>query len=218
MQLGAADRDRISAAVAAAEAGTDGEIVTVIAAESDRYRDVPPQWGLLAALLVPALAMLDPARLPFVTDGWSTPDPQRILLAVMLIQMLAFLVVRYALARARWRIALTPRATRRRRVRARAIELFRLAAERRTAQRIGVLLYLSVGERMAEIVADEAIHAKVPEERWGAAMAVLIAEVKAGRAADGMVAAIVQIGAIIGEHFPKTAEDTNELPDRLIML
>jgi putative membrane protein len=33
-----------------------------------------------------------------------------------------------------------------------------------------------------------------------------------------MAAAVARIGAILAEHFPKTADDRNELPDRLIEL
>lgn len=218
MRLNDADRAAIAAAVTAAEGGTDGEIVTMIAPASDTYRDTALHYALLAALFVPAIAAIEPGRIPFVSDGWSAPDPRLMILAVMITQVIAFLIVRFALAHDGWRRWLTPRATKRRRVRARAIAMFKAATDQRTAQRVGVLLYLSVGERMAEIVADGAIHSRVAPERWGAAMAALVAQVRAGRPADGMVAAIAQIGAIIGEHFPKTAADINELPDRLIEL
>ena len=218
MRLSADERAAVGAAVTTAEVGTDGEIVTMIAPISDAYRDVPPQYGLLAALLVPAVVALDPGLLPFVSDGWAAPDERLVILAVMILQVIAFLIVRYALVRMDWRLAVTPKATKRRRVRARAIELFKVAAEQRTAKRVGVLLYLSSGERMAEIVADEAIHGKVPPERWGDAMIALVSEVRAGRPGPGMVAAVAAIGAIIAEHFPKTDGDTNELPDRLIEL
>jgi putative membrane protein len=99
-------------------------------------------------------------------------------------------------------MALTPAATKQRRVRRRAVELFRAAAERRTAGRTGVLLYLSLLEHRAEIVVDEAIHAKVAPEVWGDAMAALLEEVKAGRPAAGMVRAVDLIGAVLAEHFP----------------
>ena len=74
----------------------------------------------------------------------------------------------------------------------RAIRYFKVGAEKRTAARVGVLLYLSLDERLAEIVADEAIHAKVPPERWGDAMAALVDEVRAGRPAQGMAAAVAR--------------------------
>jgi putative membrane protein len=131
---------------------------------------------------------------------------------------LTFLIVRYLLAWTPLRMALTPASTKDRRVRRRAVELFRAAAERRTVGRTGVLLYLSLQERRAEIVADEAIHAKVAPEIWGDAMAALLAEVKAGRPADGMLSAVELIGEVLAEHVPLGEADVNELPDRLITL
>ena len=53
---------------------------------------------------------------------------------------------------------------------------------------------------------------------WGEAMADLIEEVKAGRPGAGMAKAVEDIGVVLKEHFPKTAADRNELPDRLIEL
>ncbi|HEY0270247.1 MAG TPA: hypothetical protein VGC10_04575, partial [Sphingomonas sp.] len=80
------------------------------------------------------------------------------------------------------------------------------------------LLYLSLAEHRAEIIADAAINAKVTPETWGDAMAALIDAVKDGRPGDGMVASIGKIGQVLAEHFPRSPDDTNELPDRLILL
>src|SRR3546814_18355089 len=108
-------------------------------------------------------------------------------------------------------MALTPKATRSRRVRRRAVEYFKVGAERRTAARVGILLYLSLDERRAEIVADEAIHGKVAAERWGDAMAALVDEVRAGKPGEGMAAAVAQLGAILAATFPTTETDPHEL-------
>ena len=137
---------------------------------------------------------------------------------MLIAETIIFLLVRLALNWIPLRLALTPRATRARRVRRRAIQYFKVGAESRTNARVGILLYLSLDERMAEIVADEAIHKAVPAERWGEAMAALIDEVRVGRPAEGMAAAVGQIGTILSENFPKTETDRNELPDRLIEL
>ena len=96
--------------------------------------------------------------------------------------------------------------------------LFKAAAERRTEGRTGILIYLSMGEHRAEIVGDEAITAVTTPETWGEAMAALITEVKAGRQADGIVAAIGMIGEVLAQHFPRVATDRNEIPDKLIEL
>jgi putative membrane protein len=75
-----------------------------------------------------------------------------------------------------------------------------------------------MAEHRAEIVADEAILKVTDEHTWGEAMTALIAEVREGRPAEGIVAAIERVGGVLAEHFPRTAEDTNEIPDKLIEL
>jgi putative membrane protein len=84
--------------------------------------------------------------------------------------------------------------------------------------RTGVLIYLSLGERRAEIVGDEAITKVTTPETWGEAMAALIVEVKAGRPGDGIAAAVSQVGKVLTEHFPRSDADINEIPDKLIEL
>ena len=221
--LSEADRALVGDAVTAAEIGTDGEIVTIITRRSDEYRDVALIVGALAMLLVVALATIDPRLLDLPVAGWSGgwgEAPSLVVrLAVLLVaQALVFGLVLLALRNPAWRIALTPKRARASRVRGRAIRYFKVGAEKRTAARVGVLLYLSLDERLAEIVADEAIHARVPPERWGDAMVALVDRVRAGQPAAGMAAAVGAIGTIVAEHFPKTETDVNELPDRLIEL
>jgi putative membrane protein len=75
-----------------------------------------------------------------------------------------------------------------------------------------------MGERRAEIIGDEAITSVTTPETWGEAMHALLADVRQGRVADGMVAAIERIGTVLAEHFPRAAEDRNEIPDKLIEL
>lgn len=96
--------------------------------------------------------------------------------------------------------------------------LFRTGAERRTVGRTGILIYLSMAEHRAEIVGDEAITSVTTPETWGEAMQALLSEVKQGRAADGIIAAVGIIGEVLASHFPKSSEDSNEIPDKLIEL
>ena len=223
MSLTPGDRERVSSAVAAAERASSGEIVTVVAGRSDAYHDVGLHYAVLGMLLVPALVAILPQalidRALGLFSGWNETVTRGAVMAALFVALaLTFLIVRYLLAWTPLRMALTPASTKDRRVRRRAVELFRAAAERRTVGRTGVLLYLSLQERRAEIVADEAIHAKVAPEIWGDAMAALLAEVKAGRPADGMVRAVELIGKVLVEHVPLGQGDVNELPDRLITL
>jgi putative membrane protein len=151
--------------------------------------------------------------------GWNAQLTRPLVMTYIFVKLVAaFLLVRLLLAWMPLRMALTPKGTKNRRVRRRAVELFRVAAEQRTKGRTGVLLYLSLLERRAEIVADEAIHSKVEPDVWGEAMAVLIAEVKAGRPGEGMAQAVEKIGDVLEKCLPAQRDNPNELPDRLIEL
>ncbi len=218
-----AERGRVTQAVIAAEADTDAEIVTIVAPRSDPYHDIGLNLGIAAMLLVAGIAALNPSaiesKISWFQNGWEGGvNLGRSFFALMLVEAIVFVIVRFALTWAPLRLALTPKAVRSRRVRRRAIQYFKVGAERRTQARVGVLLYLSLDERLAEIVADEAIHSRVAPERWGEAMAALIDQVRAGHPGEGMAAAVTAIGRIVAEHFPKTETDMNELPDRLIEL
>jgi putative membrane protein len=220
--LNEAERIRVGEAVTRAEAASDGEIVTIIAEQSDAYHDVVLHWALLVALLTLAVIAAAPGffllLLDRVAGGWEAWSASALLSILLVVLTLKFLAWRYIFGIRAIRFALTPAATKARRVRRRAILLFRLAAENRTRAKTGVLLYVSLAERRAELVADAAINAKVTPETWGIAMHALIEAIRDKRPGDGMVAAIGQIGTVLAEHFPRSADDTNELPDRLILL
>ena len=223
MGLSEADHEKISKAIAAAESGSNGEIVAVATPISDPYHDVGLHWALVPLFAVLAWAAWRPTALAwwydFLLGGWR-PEPtlSQLLTLLMFFAALKFTVALLILKWMPLRLALTPAATKQRRVRRRAISVFRAAAERRTVGRTGILIYLSMAERRAEIVADEAIMRVTDEHTWGEAMASLLVEVKQGRPGDGIVAAIEHVGMVLAEHFPRTATDTNEIPDKLIEL
>jgi len=217
------DHDLVTAAVTAAERSSDGEIVTIVAGRSDAYHDVGLHYAVLAMLLVPAgLAVVPQGWIDWWAGlilGWNAELSRPLAMLYIFAKMTAaFLIVRFALAYMPLRMALTPGRTKSRRVHRRAIELFRTGCEMKTRGRTGVLLYLSLAERRAEIVADKAIADQVAPEVWGDAMAALVEEVKAGRPGAGMAAAVERIGAIIAPILPPTLDNPNELPDRLIEL
>jgi putative membrane protein len=223
LRLSDQDHEKVSTAIAAAEAKSDGEIVAVITPLSDPYHDVALHWAVLALVAVLAWAAIWPSALhwwlDFFLGSWRPEPTERELLTfLMILAVFKFTAVLLILKYMPLRLLLTPGATKERRVRRRAIATFKSAAERRTLGRTGILIYLSAGERRAEIVADEAITKVTTPETWGEAMAALIVEVKAGRPGDGIVAAVERVGAVLAEHFPKTSEDTNEIPDKLIEL
>jgi putative membrane protein len=217
------DREKIAAAVAAAEAKSSGEIVTVATPISDAYHDVALHWALIPLFAVLAWAAWRPTALTwwydFLFGGWS-PDPtmSELLTLLMVFAALKFTVALLILKWMPLRLALTPGATKHRRVRRRAVAIFQAAAAGRTAGKTGILIYLSIAERRAEIIADEAMLKLTDDHSWGEAMHALIEQVREGRPGDGIVAAIERVGAVLAEHFPRSADDRNEIPDRLIEL
>ncbi|HET9336345.1 MAG TPA: hypothetical protein VFO12_08060 [Sphingomicrobium sp.] len=216
------DHARVSVAIASAEAKSDGEIVAICADQSDAYHDVGLHWAVLAMVSVLAYFAALPGQLEGWHDrltGWSAEPSLRELLTLLLFfALLKFLAVLFILKWRPLRMLLTPGSTKTRRVRRRAIMLFKTAAERRTVGRTGILIYLSMAEHRAEIVADEAITKVTTPETWGEAMTALLTHVKARRPADGIVTAVEIVGAVLAEHFPKSSADTNEIPDKLIEL
>ena len=60
-----------------------------------------------------------------------------------------------------------------------------------TVGHTGVLIFVSVAERFAEVIADRAIHEKVPETVWQAIVADLTDHIGKGQAGEGFVPEIV---------------------------
>ena len=218
-----ADHLLVTGAVANAERHTSGEIVTIVADLSDHYEDIGMAWASAAALLALFCYMLFPdfylGIIDRMTGGWEHEYSTREYLALLLTALgLKWFGTWLIMKWMPLRLALTPKHIKLARVRGRAVTMFKVGTEAKTVGRTGVLLYLSMKEHRAEIVADEEIAKLVAPEVWGDAMVALLAHVKAGRPGEGMAAAVTQMGVVLAEHFPKGSENPNELPDRLIEL
>ena len=196
-----ADRARIIDAIRAAEARTSGEIFCVIARYSSDYRLVPLAWAAALALVVPA---------PLIH---FTLWPAAV---IYLVQLVVFVAAALALSLPAIRFRVVPRRTRHERAHAEAMRQFFAQGLHQTENRTGVLIYASLAERYAEIVADAGIHAKVTPDVWDQAIAALVAGMREGRAGDGFVAAIERCGAVLAEHFPPGALNRDELPNKLV--
>ncbi|MEO5707945.1 MAG: TPM domain-containing protein [Alteraurantiacibacter sp.] len=214
----------VTEAVAAAELATSGEIVTVLAERSDGYSDVALWWSVAVAFTAMSFVAVFADFYLGLWDGlfhsgwaseWTRGQVLTLVIGVGLLKFMAMQMLQW------WqplRFFLVPSPIKAARVRNAAVRHFKVGAERRTHGRTGVLIYLSMAEHRAEIVADEAIAGKVPAEVWGMAMADMLAEVKRDEVAQGIAAGVRDVGAVLAEQFPRSADDVNELPDRLIVL
>jgi len=197
-----ADHEAISAAIHAAEQRTCGQLVCVLAHSSSDYAYIPILWASMLALL-----------LPWPLIYWTPWSVEQI----FLIQLVAFVAAVFAFAWMPLRLALVPRPVKRAQAHRAALEQFFTRRVSHTANRSGVLIFVSLAEHYARIVADEGIAAKVHNAQWQDAIDALTAHMRDGRVADGFVAAVERVGALLAEHAPPDGSP-NALPDRLYVM
>ncbi len=201
--ISAEDRTRISAAIQAAEARTSGEIVCVLAETSS-------QPGALPILVAAILALALPWLLVVFTDF----AVERILL----LQILVFVLLSILLLLPPVYVALIPRQARRAAAHRLAAEQFVVRGIARKKDRSGILIFVSLAERYARIIADEGIAAHTSQAEWQAAIDTLVAHMRHGQIADGFVGAIGACADVLAVHFPHTPASRDELPDRIYVI
>jgi putative membrane protein len=193
----------IADAIARAEKQTSGEIVVVVARTSASYRAFALMCVALVALTVP---------LPFIHfTRWPIEY-------VYLVQLAVFFAGALLMQSETVRVAITPKSIKHGRAHQRALEQFLVQDLHTTTGRTGVLLYVSMAEHYAEVIADDGIYRKVSPDVWDALIATLTLNLGRGARSEGFVAAIETCGAILAEHFPPGMGDRNELPNHLIVL
>jgi hypothetical protein len=118
----------------------------------------------------------------------------------------------------RVRVALMPRKTRRAIAHHVAMEQFTSRGIARNKDRSGILIFVSLAERYARIIADDEIAARVPQSEWQAAVDALVAHMRDGRIADGFITAINDCGIKLAKHFPRTTTSGNVRPNRIYLI
>ncbi|HMK78328.1 MAG TPA: TPM domain-containing protein [Xanthobacteraceae bacterium] len=204
MHISAEQQKAIAAAIHTAEQKTTGEIVCVLARTSSDATGLPIFLAAVGALI-----------LPWLLIAFTALSVERILT----LQIVAFLALVLVLCLPRLRVALMPRAARRHMAHRVAMEQFEARGIARKKDRCGVLIFVSLAERYARIIADEGIAARVPQSAWQGAVDALIAHIRSGDLAQGFVAAIELCGKELAAHFPRTdASAGHELPDRIYVI
>ncbi len=92
----------------------------------------------------------------------------------------------------------------------RAVYIFDKLKMHKTKERNGVLIYIAFDSRKFAIIGDSGINAKVPDGFWDEEKEILLAALKEGRAAEGLVSVIDIAGKSLKEFFPYQKDDTNE--------
>jgi putative membrane protein len=182
------ERERIRDAIKTAESRTAAAFNLVVVGASDRYPLFPLVWAALGAVLAACfIAIVRPATAVRIA---------------LVIQLLVLIGLTLLFDRMPIRLWLVPDRIKRARAEHLAHREFAAHVEGGGTQRHRILLFVSLGERYVEIIADHETHALVPPGTWDKIVADFVAAVKAGRVADGILAAIQSCGAVLETHHP----------------
>ncbi|MCP5001425.1 MAG: TPM domain-containing protein [Hyphomicrobiales bacterium] len=203
------EHERVSAAIRAAEARTSGEIYCAVCRQSDPY-------FLAAAFVFSSVALV----LGFVFSWalhwlWIDIGPTELTGAQLAAWAIGIIILWRVPA---LRLLMVPRGVSYRRAHANALQQFFGRNIHVTEARTGVLIFVSIAERYAEIVADSGISAKVAQEEWNEIVEGLTAGASRQQLADALVEAVNRSGTLLETHFPPGTGDKNELPDHIVEL
>lgn len=202
--LADADRARIRAALAAAERASEAELAVVVVERSDSH----PHAEWLAALVAMAIGSTAAA------SELLGAHPAYLGAANVVFGAIGFFAAR-ALPAFKRGFVTGRRAEEM--AREQAIQEFAALALHRTRGRTGVLIFVSLFERCVIVLGDEAIHARIGDAGWLEVDALVLDRVREGALADGLIAGVERVGAVLARHFPAEHDAPNELPDHLIV-
>ncbi len=210
----------IEAAVTEVEKMTSAEVVPVVATASGRYDRAEDLFAFLLSLLVLGCAWGGFQGIRSSAMEWSGSLAFRLNLPLVLAILIAVFFTGIALA-SRFpllRLPLIAKREMREEVERRARETFQRLRIRGTRNATGILIYVSLHERMVHVVGDDAINAKLSRDDWEALSEIIISGFKDGQPMEGMRNGIRRCGEILARHFPIEPGDRNELADKLHLI
>ncbi len=194
-------------AIKKAEARTSGEIVPMIVRRSSTVGHVPI---IILSLLVALFFALD-------GPGWQASVFGEHW-AWYLVDIVLLTAVSALFAKLHWvQRLLTTRSDQDDQVDMRAEIEFYESNIAHTKGSTGILLFASLMERRAVVLADKAISDKVSKEAWREVCDLLVGGIKKGNMGLAFSEAIAKCGEILAPEFPIQPDDVNELKDQLII-
>lgn len=201
------DVAKIEAAIEQAEKNTTGEIVPMVVSRCSHIGHVPyMMMALMVAIFLSIALFISRMDWFLVNDLWLILGS---IMAMVLGYGFAHLdsVTRFCI----------PQDDQWHQVDRRAELEFFEAGLQKTDGRTGILLFVSILEKRAVVLADKGISAKLPADTWNGIVQKLVDSVGHGKMEDGLSLAIARCGEILTEHFPVGAGGRNELLDHLII-
>ena len=214
------DRKLVEKAVAEAEEKTSGEIVPVVASKSGRYDRAEDVVGVVLGIVIVALVWALFQEVRVVPGQWG--EVYELAVGLPLIAVLfaggfvggALLATYFPLLA----YPLIPKKELREEVQQAARRAFFEHRVRGTKEGTGVLIYVSLFERMVVVLGDGAISAQLGREDWEQIRDLVLQGLKEGKGAEGLARAIRRAGELLAKHFPIQSGDRNELPNTLHLI
>ena len=213
------DREKVCRAIAAAEAKTSAEIVPVIATASGRYDRAEDVAGLWMSLIALAVTWTFWPHKPHEHGSWGD-TPAWTHFAVLAMSVVGgFLVGAIFASRVAWLKRLfTPRTMMRDDVQSRARHVFFDSRIHHTQGRSGLLVYVSLLEHQAVVLADAAIVERLGQGDIDSLCQQLTDALRTGDLTTALCPTIANAGQKLAAILPRQADDSNELPDALVIL
>jgi putative membrane protein len=205
-------RERIEACVREVETTTSGEIVPMVVSSSYHY-PMAPMIGALILSLLTAGAVTAAFSIREAWEGFGLFD----LWIFPAVFAVAFLVFHELIRRVPGlkRLFLTG-AEVTAEVEEAALTSFYRQRLNNTRDRTGILIFVSVFERRALVLADEGINAEVSQETWQEIVDTITQGIRQRRQADALCQAVRRCGELIREKFPRRRDDTDELRNLIV--
>jgi putative membrane protein len=186
--LSKSEHDLLHGAIADAEHRTGAHLALVVVPASDRYVMYPLAYGGLFALATGGILALFWPHISL-----------RIAFAAEAIGFAAFSLLFDWLP---LRLLLVPHTIRT--AKARNLARREFAARVLTTHRGGLLLFVSLGERYVELLADRELHAQVGQQTWDRIVGELTASARQKQLAECLLAAIASCSAALPATAPKS--------------
>jgi putative membrane protein len=204
------EREKITAAVQAAERKTAGEIVPMVVSSSYHY----PVSDILAAVTF-SFPLAIGLTYVLGTMYWSGS------------QNMWMFIISFALCYAGLHVLLKKLPQLKRlfisqaeieeEVNEAAITAFFQQGLYRTREETGVLIFISVFERKVVVLADRGINARVDSGAWDEVVHHIVRGIKNRQQANALCEAVEMVGGILEQHFPVKEDDTDELHNLIVI-
>ncbi|MEZ0393156.1 MAG: TPM domain-containing protein [Pseudobdellovibrionaceae bacterium] len=201
------EAQKVSEAVTKIETKTSGEVVPMIVQRSSMTGHLP---YMITLIFLVVLLVFEVPHMDFFV-AWNATW------LLFLVSALC-LLVSFPISRLHWvQRLLIPKKDQSFEVEERALLEFYQSGIPGTRERTGVLIFVSLMERKAVVLADESITKKLPQETWAQICQDMVEGIKKGKTAEGLVQAIQRSGELLAQHFPHGSENDNELSNHLIL-